>query len=322
MASSTLLPCLCTAAILACATTSSLAQTYPQKPIRLVVPFVPGGTVDTTARIITARMAEGLGQPLVIDYRSGANGIVGADHVAKSAPDGYTLLAAPSGQAINHLLNSNVTYDPAKDFAPVILIGTVTMVVVVHPSMPTTSVKALIALAKAQPGALTYGSGGAGSSSHLAVELFSTLAGAKLTHVPYKGDAPRVTDLLGGHIALLFLNSPAALPLVKAKRIRALAVTSAKRAEQMPDVPALAETMPGYEAGSWQGWFAPVGMPPAIIERLNAEANRVLRMPEVRERLSGLGMNVIGGTPEAFMAFFKADIAKWADVIKRSNVKL
>ncbi len=298
------------------------AQGYPQKIIRLIVPFVPGGTVDTTARIITGRLSENLGQLVVVDYRSGANGIVGTDYVAKSDPDGYTLLAAPSGFAINPLLNKNARYDPVKDFAMITLVGTVPMVVVAHRSLPVDSVKALIALARLKPGELTYGSGGAGSSSHLAVELFAAQTHINLTHVPYKGDSPRIIDFLGGHIALLFLNSPAAVPLVQAGRIKALAVTSVKRSELLPDVPAVAETIPGYEVGSWQAMFAPAGTPRDIVFKLNAEIVKILRMPEIREKLSGLGMNVIGSTPEESTAFLKADIAKWADVIKRAKMKL
>ncbi len=300
----------------------ALAQAYPSKPVRLVAAFPAGGTSDVIARLLAEQMGPALGQPVVVENRVGSNGMIGTDYVAKSAPDGYTILLAPSGHAINNSLNPNVPYDPIKDFTMITLIGTVPMVVTVNPGVPANSLRELIELARAKPGAVNFGSGGPGSSNQLATELFASMAGIRMTHIPYKGDTPGIADLLGGHIALIFLNTPAALPLVKGGKARALAITSAERSPLLPDVPAVAESLPGYAAGSWHGIFGPAGVPPEIVKRLNTEFVAVIRAPAVSAKLRGMGVNVVGNSPEAFTEFVRAEIVKWAQVIKAANVKL
>ena len=300
----------------------ALAQAYPSKPVRLVAAFPAGGTSDVIARLLAEQMGPALGQPVVVENRVGSNGMIGTDYVAKSVPDGYTILLAPSGHAINNSLNPNVPYDPIKDFTMITLIGTVPMVVTVNPGVPANSLRELIELARAKPGAVNFGSGGPGSSNQLATELFTSMAGIRMTHIPYKGDTPGIADLLGGHIALIFLNTPAALPLVKGGKARALAITSAERSPLLPDVPAVAESLPGYAAGSWHGIFGPAGVPPEIVKRLNTEFVAVIRAPAVSAKLRGMGVNVVGNSPEAFTEFVRAEIVKWAQVIKAANVKL
>ncbi|HZP88158.1 MAG TPA: tripartite tricarboxylate transporter substrate binding protein [Burkholderiales bacterium] len=311
-----------TAIAFAMVSLSASAQGYPSKPIRLIVPFSAGGTADTIARIIAKHLSSDLGQSVVVDNRTGANGIVGTEIVAKSPPDGYTLLLAPSGHAINNSLNSNVPYDPVKDFETITLIGTVPMVVTVNPNVPVKSIADLIALAKSKPGGLSFGSRGPGSSNQLAVELFDTMAGIKMVHVPYRGDAPGIIDLLGGQIQLIFLNIPAALPLVNTGKARAIGITSRTRSPLLPDVPTVAETVPGYEAGSWHGIFAPAGTPKPIIQLLSTKLRKILMSPEVHDVLARDGVNVVASTPEEFAAFLKSEIDKWAGIIKAANVKL
>jgi tripartite-type tricarboxylate transporter receptor subunit TctC len=305
--------------LVACA---AAAQTFPSRSIRVIVPFPAGGTADTIARIVSQRMSENVGQPIVVENRGGANGIVGTDVVAKSAPDGYTLLMAPSGHAINNSLNASVPYDPIKDFQMLTLIGTVPMVVVVNNEFPVKSIRELIDTAKAKPGAISYGSGGPGGSNHLAVELFSTMAGIKMLHIPYKGDTPGIADLLGGQIQMIFLNIPSALPLAKSGRVRAIGITGRSRSELLPDVPTIAETVPGYEAGSWHGFFAPAGTPAAVVATLSHELRKAINTPQVRDKLKADGVNVVASSPEEFTAFVKAEIDKWAQIIRTANVKL
>lgn len=300
----------------------ALAQAYPSKPVRLVAAFPAGGTSDVIARLLAEQLGPALGQPVVVENRVGSNGMIGTDYVAKSAPDGYTILLAPSGHAINNSLNPNVPYDPIKDFTMITLIGTVPMVVTVNPGVPASSLRELVELAKAKPGAVNFGSGGPGSSNQLATELFASMAGIKMTHIPYKGDTPGIADLLGGHIAFIFLNTPAALPLVKGGKARALAITSAERSPLLPDVPAIAESLPGYAAGSWHGIFGPAGLPPEVLKRLNAELVKVVRSPGVADKLRGMGVNVVANSPDEFTEFVRAEIVKWAQVIKTANVKL
>ena len=308
--------------LLSIAAAVACAQSYPQKPIRVIVPFPAGGTADMIARTLSQRLAENLGQSVIVDNRSGSNGIIGTEVVAKSPPDGYTLLMAPSGHAINNSLNANVPYDPVRDFETITLVGTVPMVVTMHHSVPAKTVKELITLAKARPGGLTFGSGGPGSSNQLATELFATRAGIKMVHIPYRGDTPGIADLLGGHIDFIFLNIPAALPLVKADRLRGLAITSAKRSELLPGVPTIAETVPAYEAGSWHGFYAPAKTSKAIVTTLNSELVKILRTPKTKDFLSEQGISVVGDSPEEFSRFLKGEIEKWAAVIKVANVKL
>jgi len=301
---------------------TALAQTFPSRAIRVIVPFPAGGTADSIARIVSQRTSENIGQPIVVENRAGANGIVGTEAVAKSTPDGYTLLMAPSGHAINNSLNANVPYDPVKDFQMLTLIGTVPMVAVVNNDFPVRSIRDLIDTAKAKPGSISYGSGGPGSSNHLAVELFSSMAGVKMLHIPYKGDTPGIADLLGGQIQMIFLNIPSALPLAKSGRVRAIGITSKTRSELLPDVPTIAETVPGYEAGSWHGFFAPAGTPAPVVATLSTELRRAINTPQVRDKLKADGVNVVASTPEEFTAFVKTEIDKWAQIIRTANVKL
>jgi tripartite-type tricarboxylate transporter receptor subunit TctC len=298
------------------------AQAYPARPLKMVAVFPAGGTSDVIARLMAQYLETALGKPVVVENRVGSNGVIGTDYVAKSPADGYTLLLAPSGHAINNSLNPNVPYDPVRDFTCITLVGTVPMVVTAALQLPASNLGELIELAKMNPGQLNFGSGGPGSSNQLATELFASLAGIRMTHIPYKGDTPGITDLLGGHIGFIFLNMPAALPLVSAGRLKALAITSEQRSPLLPDVPAIAETLPGYAAGSWHGIYAPAGTPREIILRLNAELVKILRRPDVTAKLAAMGVNAVGDTPAEFAAFTKAEIVKWAEVIKDANIKL
>jgi len=308
-------------AMAACASLAA-AQAYPSKPVRLIAAFSAGGTSDLIARLLAQHVAPALGQPVVVENRVGSNGIIGTDYVAKSSPDGYTLLLAPSGHAINNSLNPNVPYDPIKDFSFITLIGTVPMVVTASKDFPPSSLAELIAYAKHKPGAINFGSGGPGSSNQLATELFAHMVGIKMTHIPYKGDAPGIADLLGGQISFIFLNTPASLPLVKGGKTKALGITSEKRSALLPEVPAIGESVPGYVAGSWHGIFAPAGVPQPIVARLNTELVKAIQSPAVREKLEGWGVNVVGSSSAEFEAFVKQEITKWANVIKTANVKL
>lgn len=298
------------------------AQAYPAKPIRLVAVFAAGGTSDLIARLLAQHLAPTVGQPVVVENRIGSNGIIGTDYVAKSAPDGYTILIAPSGHAINNSLIPTVPYDPIKDFTYVTLIGTVPMVVSVNTAFPANSLAELIAQAKRRPGEINFGSGGPASSNQLATELFAHMAGIRMTHIPYKGDAPGIADLLAGQIAFIFLNTPAALPLVKANKVKALGITSDKRSPLLPEVPAIGETIGGYVAGSWHGIFAPAGLPEPVLRRLNAEFVKVLNQPEVKDKLVSWGVNVVASTPGEFKSFAESEIVKWANVIKTANVRM
>jgi tripartite-type tricarboxylate transporter receptor subunit TctC len=311
------------AALVLIATCAS-AQNYPSKPIRLVVPFPPGGTTDILARAAGERLTARLGQPVVIDNRPGAGGNIGADIVAKSAPDGYTLLMATVGtHAINASLYSKMPYDHIKDFAPVVLVAGVPNVLEVTPSLPVNSVADLIKLAKEKPGQLNFASSGNGTSIHLSGELFKSMAGVDMTHVPYKGSALALVDLVGGQVQLMFDNLPSSLPQIKAGKLRAIAVTSAQRAPALPNVPTIAESgLPGFEASSWFGIVAPAGTPPAVINRINAEVNQWLHAPETTEKLLAQGAIAAGGSPEQFAAHIRAETEKWAKVVKVSGAKV
>jgi len=321
----TALVALAGAATLALATTADAqAPTYPTKPIRIVVPFPAGGATDILARAAAQRLTEAWGQSVVVDNRPGAGGNIGAELVAKSAPDGYTLLMGTVGtHAINASLYAKMPYDHVKDFAPVILVAGVPNVLVVNPAVPANSVQELIAYAKANPGKLNFASSGAGTSIHLSGELFKVMAGVQMTHVPYKGSAPALQDLIGGQVQLMFDNLPPSLPQIKAGKLRALGVTSATRAPALPDTPTIAESgLTGFEASSWFGLLAPAGTPPAVIARLNGEIATWLGTPEAKEKLLALGANAAGGTPEDFAKHIAAETAKWAKVVKESGAKV
>ena len=297
---------------------------YPTKPIRIVVPFPAGGTTDILARAVAQKLTETLGQSVVVDNRPGAGGNIGAELVAKSPPDGYTLLMGTVGtHAINASLYAKMPYDHVKDFVPVILVAGVPNVLVVNPSVPANSVPELIAYIKANPGKVNFASSGSGTSIHLAGELFKTMAGVSMTHVPYKGSAPAVTDLIGGQVQLMFDNLPSALPQIKAGKLRALAVTSTQRASALPDVPTVAEAgLPGFDATSWFGLLAPAGTPKDVVAKLNAEVAKWLATPEAREKLASQGAIAAGQSPEDFTRHIAAETAKWQKVVKESGAKV
>jgi tripartite-type tricarboxylate transporter receptor subunit TctC len=300
------------------------AESFPDHSVRIVVPFPPGGSNDITARVLAQKLSERWGHQAVVDNRAGAGGNVGAELVAKAPADGYTLLlAAPGPLTVNQSLFRNLPFDPAKDFAPVALVASVPNVLMVHPSVPAKTVGELIALARQQPGQLNFGSSGNGSTNHLAGELFKTMAGIDIVHVPYKGAAPAMNDLIGGHIPMMFDNMPAALAQIKAGTVRPLAVASATRAAALPDVPTVAEAgLPGFEAMSWFGLVAPAGTPPAAMERLEADAKAVLAMPEVARRYAELGAEPGRLTGDAFGAFLRSETAKWSKVVETSGARL
>jgi tripartite-type tricarboxylate transporter receptor subunit TctC len=297
------------------------AQTYPSKPIRLVVPFPPGGTTDILARTVGQKMTENWGQPVVIDNRPGAGGNIGSDLVAKAAPDGYTLLMATiSTHAINVSLYKNLPFDSVRDFAPVSRIGTLPNILIVHPSVPVKSVKELIELAKSKPGELNFASSGVGTSLHLSGELFNSMAGVKLVHIPYKGSSPALADLLGGQVKIMFDNLPSALPHVKAGKLKPLAVTSAKRATVLPEVPTVIESgLPGFEVTSWFAIFVPAKTPTEIVAKLNGEIVKILNSGDVKEKLAQIGVDPAPTTPEALAAFAKAETEKWGKVVKATG---
>ena len=296
---------------------------YPTKPVRIVVPFPAGGTTDIIARATAQKLSEAWGQQVIVDNRPGAAGNIGAELVAKSAPDGYTLLMGTVGtHAINSSLYAKMPYDHVKDFAPVILVAGVPNVLVVNPEVPVKTVPELIAYVKANPGKLNFASSGSGTSIHLSGELFKTMTGVQMTHVPYKGSAPALTDLIGGQVQLMFDNLPSSLAFIKAGKLRALAVTSTTRAGALPDVPTVADFVPGFEASSWFGLLAPAGTPPAVIAKINGEVAKWLATPEAREKLTAQGANTAGGTPEDFAKHIQAETAKWAKVVKESGAKV
>ena len=311
-------------ALFACIATVASAQSYPNRAIRLVVPFPAAGTTDILARAAAQKLTEAFGQSVVVDNRPGAGGNIGSDLVAKSAPDGYTLLMGTVGtHAINPSLYSKMPYDHVKDFVPVVLVAGVPNVLVVHPALPVNSVADLIKLAKDKPGQINFASSGSGTSIHLSGELFKTMAGVDITHIPYKGSSPALTDLIGGQVQIMFDNLPSALPQIKAGKLRAIAVTSLKRAPVLPDVPTISESgLPGFEASSWFGVLAPAGTPAPIVARINAEVNKWLQSAEAREKLLSQGAEAAGGSPEQFANHIRAESEKWAKVVKASGAKV
>lgn len=297
------------------------AQTYPVKPVRIVVPFAAGGGVDVTARILAQGLTERLGQMVFVENRTGASGIIGTEFVAKSAPDGYTLLVgSQTTQAVVPAMYKT-SYDGARDFSPVTVIATSPLLIVAHPSLPVKTVKDLIALAKARPGQLTFGAA-SGGTPHMAGELFKLTAKVDLLFVPYKGEGPAVSDAMGGQISLVFSNLPVVLPLTRSGRLRGIAVTSAQRVPTAAEFPTVAESgLPGFEANTWFGCLAPAGTPADVIGRLNAEAARALSTSAVKERMAGMGLFVVANKPEEFAELLKKEIPRWAKVVKDSGVK-
>jgi tripartite-type tricarboxylate transporter receptor subunit TctC len=299
------------------------AGDFPNKPIRMVVPFPPGGATDAAARLVAVKMSEHWGQPVVVDNRAGAGGNVGSDLVAKSAPDGYTLVMGVTGShAINTSLYSKMPYDPVTDFVAISQVAVVPNVLVVHPSVPAHNLAELVALAKTEPGKLNYASLGNGTAAHLGMEMLKAEAGVDITHVPYKGSAPAVADLLAGQVQMMVDGLPSALPHVKAGKLRAIALTSLHRAPALPDLPTIAETYPGFYADAWSGLFAPKGTPQPVVDKLSTEVQRILRLPDVREKLAALGAEPVGSTQAEFTAHVKREIDKWAKVVKTSGAKV
>ncbi|GAA4324538.1 tripartite tricarboxylate transporter substrate binding protein [Pigmentiphaga soli] len=296
-------------------------QDYPNKPIRFLVGSAPGGTTDLVARAISQKMGALLGQQVVVDNRPGANQMIAADMTAKAPPDGYTLLMAPAGFAINPAIYKKLAYDPVKDFTPIAMVANAPNVLVVHPSVPARSVKELVALMKARPGALNYGSSGVGSPSHLSGALLEMLTRTKATHVPYKGSGPAMTDLLGGQLQMSFPSIPGAIPYINAGKLIPLGVTSKDRSQALPQVPTIAESgVPGYEVGSWFGVMGPGGMDRRLVARLNDIIRQTLAAPEIRQALMKDGAEPSGGTPEEFAATVNADIEKWGKVIRAAGI--
>ena len=316
--------CLALFAFTGCGLTAQLhAQAYPTRPVRMIIPFSPGGATDVPGRILAQKLSEVFGQQVVVDNRPGAGSTIGTDIAAKSPADGYTLLLTATPFVIGADLYKKLPYDPLKDFAPVMQIGSAPNVLVVHPSLPAKSVKDLIALARAQPGRIDFASSGNGSAQHLFGVLFMSLAKIKLTNIPYKGSAPATTDLISGQVSVGFPGIAIALPHSRVGRLRALAVTSAQRSPQMPDVPSIAEAgVSGYAATLWLGLAAPQGTPKVIIERLNAEITKVLQSPDVRNGFRSAGTDVVASTPEAFGDFIRSEYAKWVRVVQESGAQV
>jgi tripartite-type tricarboxylate transporter receptor subunit TctC len=306
------------------ATSTSSGQAWPAKPIRLVIPFPAGGSTDIVGRLIAERLSQSLGQPVIVDNRGGAGGTTGSDVVAKAAPDGYTLLLGTSStHSIAPALYPKLPYDVARDFAPVTLLGTATILMVVHPSVPARSVAEFIALAKSKPGQLMFGSTGNGSVSHLTAEHFKSVAGIDMQHVPYKGDTPMTLDLVAGRLHVAFGTAVAFLPYVQAGKLNALAVTDARPSPVAPKLPTVAASgLPGFEALQWFGLLAPAGTPKDIVTRVHAEVAKALQLPEVQERLRGLGMQVLGSGPDQFGSFMRSESVKWGRIVRDSGAKV
>ena len=300
--------------------TAGLAQSYPSKPVRVVVPYPPGGSTDIVARVIGEQLSQSMGQRFVVDNRPGAGGNIGMQLAAGAEPDGYTVVVGTTAHAINMTLFKDLPYDTVKDFEPIALLTEIPLILVVNPAVEAQSVADLIALAKERPGTLNVASSGNGQSTHLAAEMFNAMAGIKLTHVPYKGSAPAITDVVAGHVQLMFDTVMSALPHVQAGKLRALAVSGAERAPVAPDVPTIAEAaLPGYEAIAWNGLFAPAGTPRAIIDQLNAEVVKALQSEKVKEQLASLGATTRPTMPNEFSTYVRDEVSKWAKVVKESG---
>jgi len=297
---------------------------YPVRPVKIVVPFAPGGSTDVVARILADKLGTEFKQSFVVDNRSGASGNIGADAVAKAAPDGYTLLMGTTGVlSINAHLFKDLSYNPAKDFTPVSYTSLITNVLVVNPAVPVKTVQELIAMAKSKPGSLTFASSGSGSSTHLTGELFKAMAGVDILHVPYKGSSQALVDVISGQVTMLFDNAPSSIPFIQQGKLRALGVTSKTRMPNLPDVPTIAESgVEGYESLSWSGIVAPAATPKAIIAKLNAAIDKILKSDEVRQKFAALGVDPVGGPPEAFATHIRAESEKWGKLIRSANITI
>ncbi len=312
----------CVALAAATFTGSLAAQTFPNKTVTIVVPFSPGGATDIMSRLLAERLNKRLGQPVIVENRPGAGTMIASEYVARAPADGYTLLMAASSLGIAPSLYSKVNYDPIKDFAPVTQVASVVHVLVVQPSMPVKNVAELTAWLKANPDKANYGSVGAGTSTHLEAELFKSVAGVQMQHIPYKGSSPALAAMVGGQLDVMFDAFASSGPFIKDGKLKLLAVTTAQRSKSLPDTPTVAESgLPGYEAMPWLGLVAPAGTPPAVINKLHNEVAQVLKEPEVQEKFRTLGLDIIGNTPDEFSAFLKQDIVKWAKVVKDSGAK-
>ena len=316
----------CTLVLVAPLIVSSVSaqEKYPNRPVKIVLGFPPGQATDTVARAIAQKLGETTGQTFIVENRPGAAGIIGTDLVAKSTADGYTLVMGSSGvMAVNPGLYSKLPYDPVKDFAPITVAVTVPLFLVANPDFPPNTVKELVAYAKANPGKVNYASGGSGVTNHLAMELFKSVAGVDMVHVPYKGGPPALTDLIAGQVNVMFETGPGALPHVKSGKLKAIAVGGSKRSAAMPNLPTVAESgYPGFEAVAWIGISAPTGTPKEIITKLNSEIVKIVHLPDIKERFLGLGAESVGNTPEEFAVYLKAEIAKWGKVVKDSGAKV
>jgi tripartite-type tricarboxylate transporter receptor subunit TctC len=311
-----------TATVIALLPALACAQAYPTKPIRIVVPFNPGGSMEAIVRLVGQKLTAPFGQPVIIENRPGAGGVIGTEYVAKSPADGYTLLATPSAFVMNAALYNNASYGPIKDFEAVSILASYPLLLVCHPSLPVRSVKALIALAKAQPGSLNYSSGGIGTSNHVAAELFGHMAGVRLTHVPYKGGGPAFMALIGGEVHIMFVAAPTTLPFLKSGKLRVLGVSTAKRSHFLPDVQTIAEAgVPGYEVNSWSALFAPAGTPAAIVKSINAEVGKGLRQADALEVLEKQGLEQAAGPQDEAASLIRTEVAKWTKVIKATGIK-
>lgn len=312
---------LLTALALAMACGTAIAQSYPAKAVRIVVGYPPGGPTDVLARIVAQKLTESWGQQVLVDNRPGASGMIGAEVTVRAIPDGYTLLMVPVTYAVTPSLYPKMSYDAVRDLAPVAQVAAAPFILVVHPTLPVKTVKDLITLARSRPAQINYASASAGGMPHLAGELFNTMTGVKMVHIPYKGAAPATTDLLAGQVSLMFNNMLSAMPQVKNGRLRAIAVTSTKRSAAAPELPTIAETVPGYEASGWYAALAPAATPRELITRLNNDMNRVMKMPDVTQRLAGDGVEAVGTTAEQFGAYLRSEITKWGKVVQTSGAK-